>query len=58
MQQVSDVQPDTIKFRLLNINIDKDYNFLRLYRLFAKYNMKYDAKLNMYTMKLQPLFDD
>ena len=51
LQQLSNGIPSTIKFRLLNKSIDKDYRFLRFYVLFGSYSMKYDAKTDTYTMK-------
>jgi transglutaminase-like putative cysteine protease len=42
--------PATIKFKVLNKNVDTDTRFLRLQHVDAIYKMKYDAKTGIYTL--------
>lgn len=51
LQQISAGLPDSIKFKLLNKNIDKDYRFLGFHIAYNTYNLKYDAKSDTYILK-------
>ncbi len=50
LMQIGGIHPHTVKFRLLNKNIDKDYTFLGFYSM-LRYTTKYDTKNDIYIMK-------